>query len=197
MTDDKKYQYFIYKLYNPDCDYVYVGSTRNMAQRKKNHKSDCNNVNGPSYNIKVYKTIREHNGWNEWFMIVLEIMDNVTKLQAEIREDAYRVELNATMNSQRATRGLITREEYNKQYGKQYYEENKEQMLEQMKQYYKDNKEYFQEYKKQYNIDNKEKIAEKASQKHDCLCGGRYTHHHKATHIKSNKHQTYLNKLNN
>jgi hypothetical protein len=162
MTDDKKYQYFIYKIYNPDCDYVYVGSTRNMAVRKKCHKSNCNNVNCAKYNYKVYKTIRENDGWENWYMIPIEVMDNVTKLTAEMREDVYRVDLNATMNSQSATRGDITIQEYKKNYNRQ------------------------------YNQDNREQITAKRQQKHDCLCGRKYTYQHKARHIKTKKHQAYV-----
>ena len=161
MTD-LKYEYFIYKIYNPDCDYVYVGSTRNISVRKKCHKSNCNNVNNPKYNYKVYKTIRENDGWENWYMIPIEVMDNVTKLNAEMREDVYRMNLNATMNSQRATRGDITIQEYNKKYYKQ------------------------------YRIDNKETLSAKATQKYDCECGGKYTHKHKAEHIKTKKHQAYV-----
>jgi hypothetical protein len=167
-----KYQYFIYKIYNPECDYVYVGSTRNIATRKKCHKSSCNNVNYAKYNYKVYKTIRENDGWENWYMVTIEVMDNVTKLQAEMREDVYRVDLNATMNSKRASCGGITLQQYNKQYRI-------------------DNKDYLKEQKKQYNQDNREQL----NQKHTCDCGGRYTQTHKARHMKSKKHKSYLSTL--
>jgi len=188
MTDDKKYDYFIYKLYNPDCDYVYVGSTRNMTQRKKNHKSNCNNVNGEKYNLKVYKTIRDNDGFENWFMVILEVMPDVTKMTAEMQEDTYRMQLNATMNSMRATRGLMTLQEYHKQR----YIDNKEHYQEYSKQRYIDNREYCNEYQKQYYQNNIERISAKQTQKTDCECGGKYSHRHKSTHIKSNKHQTYL-----
>jgi hypothetical protein len=197
-----KYQYFIYKIYNPECDYVYVGSTRNMAVRKKSHKSNCNNVNSKAYNLKVYKTIRGNDGFENWYMVTIEVMDNVTKLQAEMREDVYRVDLNATMNSKRASCGGITKQEYYQQYyqdnreyydeyNKQYYQDNKEQLSEQKKQYYQDNKQTISECKNQYRINNKNKI----NQKHDCDCGGKYTQINKAQHMKSKKHQKYISTL--
>ena len=173
MTNDKKYEYIIYKIYNPDCDYVYVGSTRNMAVRKKCHKSNCNNVNSPKYNYKVYKKIRENDGWENWYMIPIEVMDNVTKLEAEMREDVYRVDLNATMNSNRASCGGITRQEYYKQYTI-------------------DNKETIQEHKKKHYQYNKETILTQAKQKITCECGGYYTYTHKSQHIKTKKHQASL-----
>ena len=54
------------------CDDFYIGSTTNMKDRKKGHKSDCTNVNSNSYNYKVYKYIRETGGFNNWFMWILE-----------------------------------------------------------------------------------------------------------------------------
>ena len=191
--DDKRYEYFIYKLYNPDCDFIYVGSTRDITARKNKHKSDCNNVNCPAYNSKIYKTIREHDGWDEWFMVVLEVMPDVTKLEAEMQEDVYRMKLNATMNTYRATRGLMTEQEYNKQH----YIENREHYQEYKKQRYQDNREQIKEKQHQYYEDNREQLKEKSKQKHDCECGGRYTQSHKLQHMKSKKHQKYISTLNN
>ena len=45
--------------------------------------------------------------------------------------------------------------------------------------------------KKQYVEDNKDEIREKANQKHQCACGGCFTHSHKARHEKSKQHITY------
>ena len=164
--DDKRYEYFIYKLYNPDCHFIYVGSTRDMTTRKSNHKTHCNNVNDKKYNYKVYQTIREHDGFENWFMVVIEVMPNVTKLEAEMKEDAYRMELNATMNTYRATRGLMTEQEYNKEYKTQYYQ------------------------------NNKETISAKQNKKHNCECGGRYVQGSIARHMKTQKHQNYISNNN-
>lgn len=71
---------------------------------------------------------------------------------------------------------------------KEYYEENKERVLEQQKEYYKANKEHLCERKKEYYEDNKEKKNEK----HNCECGGKYTTVHKLRHMKSKKHLDYL-----
>ena len=35
---------------------------------------------------------------------------------------------------------------------------------------------------------------EKSNIKHDCLCGGKFTHKHKSTHLKTKKHKN-LSKL--
>ena len=54
----------IYKICCNDLNvkYVYVGHTTNFVKRKCNHKSDCNNNNSKSYDLKVYQTIRDNGG---------------------------------------------------------------------------------------------------------------------------------------
>jgi hypothetical protein len=54
------------------------------------------------------------------------------------------------------------------------------------------------EYDKQHYEKNKEKIHLYKNKKFNCICGGKYTHTHKADHIKRKKHQNYFkNLLNN
>ena len=47
--------------------------------------------------------------------------------------------------------------------------------------------------KKQYRIDNVEKIKEIRNIKHNCECGGKFTHSNKAQHLKTKLHQKYVN----
>ena len=49
----------IYKICCDDTSDFYIGSTTDFIRRKSGHKSTCNNANRKSYNLKVYKTIRE------------------------------------------------------------------------------------------------------------------------------------------
>jgi hypothetical protein len=48
------------------------------------------------------------------------------------------------------------------------------------------------EYKKQYRETNKDIIHAQQKEKHNCICGGKYTHIHKIQHLKTKKHQQYL-----
>jgi hypothetical protein len=50
----------------------YVGSTTDFVRRKANHKSDCTNENKSQCNSKVYKTMRENGGWDNYSMIEIE-----------------------------------------------------------------------------------------------------------------------------
>jgi hypothetical protein len=172
MTDkkDKRYDYIIYKLCSDNCDDSYIGSTRNITQRKKSHKSNCNNPKSKEYNQKNYQTIRDNGGWDEWRLCPIELMKNTTKFEAECQEEVVRMRLKAMLNSQKASCGGVSKQLYDKQH----YEENKE-------------------HKKKYRENNKQKICEKF----DCECGGRFTHGDKSKHFKTQKHQKYVDSLEN
>ena len=72
MTDYSKS--IIYKLCCKDASITdeYIGSTTNKTKRKYQHKSNCNNENGKRYNLYVYQFIREHGGFDNFDLIVLE-----------------------------------------------------------------------------------------------------------------------------
>ena len=65
-----------------------------------------------------------------------------------------------------------------------------------MKEYYNQNKDKIIEKAKEYRENNKEKIAEHEKQKVDCECGGKYTHVHKSRHFKSIKHCQFIESQN-
>jgi hypothetical protein len=156
----------IYKIYCIDSEIkeCYIGSTEDFHTRCSEHKSRCNNTNSPKYNYKVYKYIRANGGWDNF--IIKEIID------CEI-EDRYDCELyyfklfNATLNSQ-----------FPKRNKKQYYNDNKQQMLEKVKEYY---------------LDNRQEISEKGKIKIECECGSKIRKSDISAHLKTIKHQNYIN----
>jgi len=64
----------IYKIFckNENVNDLYIGHTTNFYQRKSCHKNACENSKNSLYDIKLYKTIRENGGWDNWKMIQLE-----------------------------------------------------------------------------------------------------------------------------
>jgi predicted GIY-YIG superfamily endonuclease len=46
---------YIYKLYNDDDVEFYVGSCKDIKERKRTHKYNSNNPKSKKYNSKVYK----------------------------------------------------------------------------------------------------------------------------------------------
>ena len=66
---------FIYKLrcLDPEIKDIYVGSSTNKAQRKKNHKNKSTNPKDKAYNFYVYQFIRAHGGWENWEMVIIKL----------------------------------------------------------------------------------------------------------------------------
>ncbi len=66
--------------------------------------------------------------------------------------------------------------------------------LKQMKKEYREiNKEHIKEHKKEYREKNKEEIKAKRSIKCQCECGVIHRYSDKARHLKSKKHQDFIN----
>ena len=169
-----------------DC---YIGHTTNMTKRKAQHKFSCNNEKDKSYNLKIYKIIRQNGGWDNWTMILVEEFPCKDKYQACKRERELYEELGAFMNTYRPYRTQEEHKEEQKQCFKQYCEDHKEEIKEYKKkygkQYYQDHKEQRKEQDKQRYQKNKEEIIEKYKEKIQCefcsklLSKGNMTRHHK------------------
>jgi hypothetical protein len=185
--DTSRYQNgCIYKLCCRDTAItdIYVGSTCNFTKRTWQHKSRCNNENSKKYNINVYQFIRDHGGWENWEMIELIKYPCNTKRELELKEREYLELLGGTLNKYIPARS-----------SKEYYEENKEHICETTKAYRQKNKETILEKQRAHYEANKEEINEKRREKVNCDCGGRYSKSSKIQHLKSPKHQKFLNEI--
>ena len=206
---------------------LYIGHTTNLKKRKNQHKSNCNNINYKTYNLNIYKFIRENGNWDNWDMIKIEDYPCLIKLDALKRERELIESLNATLNSNIPS---MTFKEYyqnnkeilnkkNKDYrennkeiiaekAKEYYENNKVFKIKKSKEYYENNKEIIAKKTKKYYENNKEIITkyrkkwyeenkEILNEKVKCDCGGCYTNKDKLRHLKTKKHKLYLNNILN
>ena len=139
----------IYKLINYDCpDLIYVGSTTNFTKRKQAHKERCLNTKSKKNNIKVYKTIRENGGWENWNMIKICDFPCSDRREAEKEEDRYMLELNSTLHMRRPFQTIETRKDYfdgrkdiKKEYDKIRRQENSEEIKAKKREAYYKNKE--------------------------------------------------------
>ena len=145
---------------------LYVGSTLNFRSRKKQHKNCITNENSKSYNIKLYKTIRDNDG--EWDMQPHSIFPCGSKMELKIEEERVRQLLNADMNMVKCGTGLngLNIPEYKKQWYEQYREQHRDE------------------------------IKEKARQKATCECGCVVNKVGLTRHRKSPKHHLLMEKLN-
>ena len=87
----------IYKIYCKDSNITdcYIGSTKNLNNRKSQHKCYCNNKNQRKYNYNIYNFIRNNGGYNNFDYEILEEIYNGDLKQYE-RE--YIEKLKPTLN---------------------------------------------------------------------------------------------------
>ena len=75
----------------------------------------------------------------------------------------------------------------------EYIGKNKEKISKQRAEHYQRNKEQHNKKTSEYYKKNKEKIAEQRSEPYECECGSVIRKDSKSAHIKSKKHQNYIN----
>ena len=95
--------YRIYHATNDNELDCYVGSTEDLEERKKGHKSDCKNPNSPRYNLKVYRYMRRHGGFANWrFEVLRNVAGEMDKLQKLLMERRFTDEHDASLNVNKA-----------------------------------------------------------------------------------------------
>ena len=173
-----------YDFYQIECknksetDDTYIGSTCEWIERMKNHQRDCNNPRRKHHNLKVYKTIREFGGWDNWRIIKIDHLKKICKNDARTHEQYLMEKYGSTMNSQRAKRTEEQRREQQRIGIKKHGEKNPNY-----------NKEW-REKNPNYDKDRCEKNSATIKEKFDCeICGGKYTQRDKTKHIKTDKHK--------
>jgi len=129
----------------------YVGHTTNFVKRKYHHRERCNTMD-----CKIYQIIRENGGWKNWTMTPICEYPCENRIQACIKEEEYRVELQAELNSRKC---VNTRQ--------QYCEENKEQIAKKTKEYREQHKEQIAKQRKEYREQHKEQIAKQNKKRYE------------------------------
>lgn len=188
----------IYKIWSLDTDKIYIGSTCDtLSNRFSKHKSK-------------YKSWKNEGGQ---FCSIFNLFDlvGVDNCKIDIEHNFAcnnKTELNKEEGRlQRLYKDMIvnkvqagrTMKEYRqehkeeaKEYNKQYRQDHKEEIAEKAKEYRQNHKEEIAEKAKEYHQEHKQEINQKTKQKHTCECGNIYSHSCKARHLKSNKHQKYI-----
>jgi len=115
---------FIYKIMVGGL--CYIGSTKDIHKRIQEHKNVCCNKNLRNYNLKLYKTIREHYGddWDKVRWCVIDVYYCVSKDFRKTIEQYYIDFFKSELNMYGAKFIGI------KEYSKQYYIENREKIKE-------------------------------------------------------------------
>lgn len=170
----------IYGIFsNEDNRCVYIGHTTHFAKRKSQHKAGCTKDDKIKYNYKLYQSIREYGGWNNFTMKLIEEYPCKTMQEAITREFFNFQIFNPSFNTcvpcrkrseyNEANKEKINEQqkqyrEKNKEKKKEYYRENRDEINQRLKQYREANKEVLNNQRKQYTEFKKEKINNQRKQ---------------------------------
>ena len=78
----------IYKLCCNDAhiDTIFLGSTTNFRSKKSTIKKQVNDPNNKEYNSYQSKFIRDHGGWENWQMVLVEYYNAIDFRDLEKRQ---------------------------------------------------------------------------------------------------------------
>jgi len=180
----------IYKItVNKD---FYIGSTWHLKKRAICHKRFSKFKNS-----KLYKAIRDNN--NEFEMTLLYDYECYTDTELRMEERKCYDELKPNLNMQRPYTTQEENIEQAKQNKRQYYQKNRETILEREKQSRIENKEKFLEKAKKSYIKYREKQLKQTKERRDknkyiCGCGNSVLNVNSAIkkHEQCKKHRKYL-----
>jgi len=183
---DERYEngvIYMIKHKTDDKKEFYIGSSYNFKKRCWDHKKDCNKQNRKNYNYKVYKYIRDNDGWDAWTIVKLYDYPCKNKNDLKLEEQRAVKKYKSTLNTQIPGRTK-----------KEHYEDNKEKLLQYQKEYRKDNKEKLAQYEKKRYEANKEKILQQKAMKINCdICNSLvhkgYITKHKRSEKCKNSHK--------
>ena len=140
-----------------DC---YVGHTTDFTKRKHQHKGTCYDEKDQiHYNFYLYQFIRENGGWDNFDMILLDTIDCGNNLRARAIEREFIEAIKPTLN--KIKRPLRTEEEA-LEYRKEHYENNKEEIKQQVRQHRIDNPEVVKATAKRSREKHKDKVNQRS-----------------------------------
>ena len=160
----KEMLFYIIKCKDELVEEVYIGSTFNFTNRKYQHKSSCNNEKNQHYNCKKYQYIREHGGWNNFSIYVIDRKICIDKLDA-IQHEQSLIELHkAKLNSIRAFTDKEERKKQNKIHNAEYNATHKEETQKYNAEYIATHKEEIKQRSVEYRATHKEKIKQQKAE---------------------------------
>ena len=189
----------IYKIVCKDITNtsVYIGHTTNFIKRKTQHKDCCRyEFKSKKNNIKIYETINNNGGWDNWDMLEIEKFPCLDGNEARARERYWYKLHESKLNTQAPNR---TRQEYKlenkeklKQANHEYFLKHKTEIYIKRKEKRKPHKDKINEKSKEYREKHKDDINEKKRQKITCICGVSCSKSGKSKHEKTKKHLDFI-----
>ena len=183
----------IYKLWSPEGNEIYIGSTTNSLAKRLGYHKKTNNTTCGKYLFENYTDVR---------IELIEQYSCNNKMELNKREGEH-IRANYCLNKKIAGRTKQKYYEDNIEKIKEWREANKEKIAEKAKEYREKNKEKLAEYReankdkiaekrKEWSQANKEKLNERDSQKIVCECGCEVRRDSIAKHRRTNKHKEIM-----
>ena len=176
-------------------DYVYVGQTTNLFNRRSTHKSRCNNEKDKKYHYPVYQKIRENGGWENFVVVEIEKFPCKDYNEAASRERFFIEQFSLQNNTLNKVIPTRTDKEWRNdnidrllEKEKIYRDNTKQIRSDKMKIYYQENKDSKLEKRRIYYNNHKEIESEKAKIKVKCECGSEVQKGDIAKHRRTKKH---------
>ena len=180
-----------YKIVCKDTDIqdCYVGHTTDFTSRKYIHKRDCNNKQRKGYNRPLHQFIREKGGWDNFDMVLIDTLKCENSLDARKMERTFIESLNASLNVHKA----FSSKEETRERTKQWHKDNPEKHNATARKCYDKLKKEDPDRFKKYHATQEEKNKVKV----ECVCGSVHRKGDTSRHLKSIKHQQYLQNQTN
>jgi hypothetical protein len=169
MEDNKYQRSKIYKIISPHTDKIYIGSTteiylsQRLTKAKNMYKRFLENKHHYVSSYELFKL-------GDVEIILIETYPCNSKDELHKKEREY-IELNKEIT---VNKNIPSRK------SKEYYQDNKDFMLDKANKYYENNKDKIREKQNSWSL-----------LKYKCVCGGDFTNGNKSHHINTDKHQTY------
>jgi hypothetical protein len=154
----------IYDITSNNTDMVYVGSCiMILKKRLRDHVYNISNENRIDCSSKFVIDCGDY---------TINLIENYpcnNDLELRMREqyyiDKYKNDGRNVVNQRRAYNSEEDTKQYNKDYGKEWYESNRQHCQQRNKQYHLENKERINKRNKQYHLENKERNKERISKR--------------------------------
>jgi hypothetical protein len=161
----------IYKIINDIDQLIYVGSTITSLNSRFTRHIYASKLYPER---KLYKHFTKH-GIEHFKIILIKLYPCNNKLELEIEEELYKIDLNAQLNTYRAHQTAEQKKEQMKEWHDQNYKKNRAKII--LKQ-------------KEYDQNNRAKISLHSNERLFCkICGKSYTRQNKLQHCRSKRHQ--------
>ena len=174
----------VYIIQSPNTDKVYIGSTFKTLKRRLNqHKKPTNGTTS-------YLVVDEGDPYIE----LLEEIKVIDEDELHFYEQRYLELYTDIAVNEKSAFGVDQEKKkiQSKINGKKFREKNKEYVYKKNKKYREEHPEMCYIKNQKYYEKNKDTLLEKKKELFFCPCGGKYIRTHKVRHEKSQKHQKYL-----